>query len=132
MAAEETSVVVATATATTMVTTMMAMVTAATTKTMTAAKVAGVAKKTKVVTHRQQSAKIGSGRNVGSSGDGNGEDNGDDDDGNGESDNDDNDDGGSGGGQRAMAAANGMVWGRHQVARGGRNGNKAEMGTMWV
>ncbi len=43
---------------------------------------------------------------------------------------DNNDDGG--GSQRATAAADGMVWGRHQVAGGGRNGNEAEMGTMWV
>ncbi len=39
-------------------------------------------------------------------------------------DDDDNDSGG--------AAADGMVWGRHQATGGNRNGNKAEMGTMWV
>jgi hypothetical protein len=40
---------------------------------------------------------------------------------------------GSGGGQSATAAANGsLVWGRCQVAGGRGNGNKAEMGTMWV
>jgi hypothetical protein len=53
------------------------------------------------VTHRQQSTKIGSGRNVGSGHDCNGKDNGNDDDGNGDSNDDDNDDdsgsGGSGG-----------------------------------
>jgi hypothetical protein len=44
--------------------------------------------------------------------------------------NDNDNDGG--GGRRAIAAADGMVWGRHQAARGGRNQNKAEMGAMWV
>ncbi len=91
-------------------------------------------KKTKVVTHRQQSTKIDSGRNFGSGGEGNGNNNGNDDDGDNDSNNDKDDDGGGGssGSQRATAAADGMVWGRHQAARGGRNGNKAEMGTMWV
>ncbi len=42
---------------------------------------------------------------------------------------DDNEGGGS---QRAMAATDGMVWGRGQAARGGGNGNKVEMETMWV
>ncbi len=93
---------------------------------------ATAAKKTKVVTHRQQSTKIVSGRNVGGGSDGNGDDNGDDNDGNGDSNNDDNDDGGGSCGQRATAATDGMVWGRHQAARGSGNGNKAEMGTMWV
>ncbi len=89
-------------------------------------------KKTKVLTHRQQSTKIGSGRNVVVGGNGNSNKNGNDDDGVGDSNNyDDNDcDGGSG--RRAIAAADSMVWGRHQAARGGRNGNKAEMRTMWV
>ncbi len=89
-----------------------------------------VGKKAKVVTHRQQSTKIGSGRNVSGSGNGNGDDNGDNNDGDGDSDNDDDDDSGSG--RRATAAAKGMVWGGHQAARGGGNGNKAEMGLMWV
>ncbi len=80
-------------------------------------------KKTKVVTHRQQSTKIVSGRNVGGGSDGNGNGNGDDDDGNGDSNNDNNDDGGGSCGQRVTAAADGIVWGRHQAARGGRNGN---------
>jgi hypothetical protein len=44
--------------------------------------------------------------------------------------NEDEDD--SGGGWRAPAAADGMVWGRHQAAGGREHGNKAEMGTMWV
>ncbi len=43
----------------------------------------------------------------------------------------DNDDDGSGS-RRATAAADGMVWGRRQAAGGGKHGNKAEMGTMWV
>ncbi len=42
----------------------------------------------------------------------------------------DNDDGG--GSQRATAATDCMVWGRRQVAEGSVNGNKAEMGTMWL
>ncbi len=87
-----------------------------------------MAKKTKAVTHRQQSTRIGSKRNVVGGGDGNGDNNGDNDDGDGDSSNDDDDDGC----QRAMAAADGMVWGRHLVAGGSGNGNKAEMGTMWV
>ncbi len=87
-------------------------------------------KKTKTTTHRQQSTKIGSGRNVSGS-NGNDNDNGDNNDGNGDSGNDDNNDG-SGGGRRATAAANGMVWGRHHVAGGSGNRNKAEIGTMWV
>jgi hypothetical protein len=116
----------------TMATTMMAMVTAATMTTMTAAMVAVAAKKTKVVTHRQQSTKIGSRRNIGGGVNGNGNDNCNNDDGDGDSDNDDDDDGSSGSGRRAMAATDGMVWGRHQAARGGGNGNKVEMGTMWV
>jgi hypothetical protein len=92
--------------------------------------VAAAAKKTKVVTHRQQSTKIGSGRNVDGGGNGNGDDNVNDNDGIGDSDNDDNDDSG-GGGRRVTAAADSMVWGRHQLARGSKNGNKAEMGIMW-
>ncbi len=44
--------------------------------------------------------------------------------------NDDDDDGG--GSWRAMAAADGMVWGRLQAAGGNGNGNKVEIGTMWV
>ncbi len=79
-----------------------------------------VVKKTKAVTHRQQSSKIGSRRDVGSGGNGNCEDNGKNDDGYGDSDNDNNDDGSVGGGRRAMAAADGMVWGRRQAARGSR------------
>ncbi len=88
------------------------------------------AKKTKVVTHRQQSTKIGSGRDDGGRGNGNGKDNGNDNDANGDSNNDDDNDGSGGGSQRAAAAADGMVCGRHQVARGRGNGNKVEMGTM--
>ncbi len=80
------------------------------------------------MTHRQQSTRIGSGRNVGGGGDGNGDNNGGDDDGNGDS-GDDNDNDGP---WRTTAAADGMVWGRRQAAGGGKNGNKAEMGTMWV
>jgi hypothetical protein len=99
---------------------------------MTAEMVAAVAKKTKVVTHRQQSTKIGSGRNVGGGSNGNGNDNGKDNDCNGDNDNDNINEGVGGGGRRAMAAADSMVRGRHQAARGGRNGDKAEMGTMWV
>jgi hypothetical protein len=38
----------------------------------------------------------------------------------------------SSGGQRAMAVADGMVWGRRQAVQGAGNGNKAEMGTIWV
>ena len=58
----------------------------------------------------------------------------DNDNANNDSGNDDNDNGssgggggrygGEGGGRHATAAANGMVWGRCQVARGGQNGNK--------
>jgi hypothetical protein len=44
-------------------------------------------------------------------------------------DDDDNDGSSS---WRATAATDGRVWGRHQAAGGGRNGNKAEMVTMWV
>ncbi len=44
--------------------------------------------------------------------------------------NDNNNDGG--GSLRATAATDGMVWGRRQAARGGKNGHKAEIGTMWV
>ena len=50
-------------------------------------------------------------------------------------DDNDNGGGGSGGGggsRHATAAVNGMVWGRCQAARGGGNGNKVEMGIMWV
>ncbi len=54
-------------------------------------------KKTKAVTHRQQSTKIGSGRNVGG-GDGNIYDSGDNDDGNGDSGDDNNNDNDSGNG----------------------------------
>ncbi len=120
------------ATATTMVMAVMAMVTAATKMTTTAAMVGMAGKKTKVVTHRQQSTEIGSGRNVDGSGSGNGDNNGDNNYVNGDRDNDGNNDSGGGGCRRATAAADGMVWGRHQAARGGGNGNKAEMGTMWV
>jgi hypothetical protein len=112
----------------TMATSMMATVTVAMAMTMMAA--AAVAKKTKAVTHRQQSIKIGSRRNVGGSGNDNGNDNGDDDDGNGDNGNDNKDDGSSG--QRATAATDGIVWGRCQAAGGGGNRNKAEMGIMWV
>jgi hypothetical protein len=42
------------------------------------------------------------------------------------------DDNYSGNDRRVMAATDGMVWGRGQVAGGGGNGNKVEMGTMWV
>ncbi len=80
------------------------------------------------MTHRQKSTRIGSGRNVGGGGDGNGDNNGDNNAGNNDSI-DDNDDDGH---QRAMAATDGMVWVRCQADGGGRNGNKAEMGTMWV
>jgi hypothetical protein len=67
----------------------MATVTVAT---MMVAAVAALAKKTKAVTHRQQSTKIGSGRNVGGSSKGNGDDNGNNNDGNGDSsDNNEND-----------------------------------------
>jgi hypothetical protein len=86
---------------------------------------AAVAKKTNVVTHRQQSTKIGSRRNVGSGGNGNGDGNGNKDNGDGDSNNDDDNGGGGGSGRRAAAAADGMVWGRHQAARGSGNGNKA-------
>ncbi len=74
---------------------------------------AAAAKKTKVVTHTQQSTKIVSGKNVGGSVGGNGNDNGDNDDGDRDSDNDDDNGGGGGGSCRATAAADGMVWGRH-------------------
>jgi hypothetical protein len=38
---------------------------------------------------------------------------------------------GGGSGQMVTAVTDGsMVWGRGQAAGGGRNGNKAEMGTM--
>ncbi len=50
----------------------MATVTAAMTTTMTVAATAMAAKKTKVVTHRQQSTRIGSKRNVGGGSDSNG------------------------------------------------------------
>ncbi len=59
---------------------------------------AAAAKKTKAVTHRKQSTKIGSGRNIGGGGDGNGNNNGDDDDGDGDSGDDDDNDSGNGGG----------------------------------
>ncbi len=58
--------------------------------------VAATAKKTKVVTHRQQSNKIGSGRNVG--GDSNNNGNGNDGDGDSVNDNDDNNSSNGGGG----------------------------------
>jgi hypothetical protein len=93
---------------------------------------AAAAKKTKVVTHRQQLTKIGSRRNVVVGGNGNSNDNGNNNDGDGDSNNDNNSDGDKGGGsRRATAAADCMVWGRHQMAIGGGNRNKAEMGTMW-
>ncbi len=54
---------------------------------------AAAAKKTKAVTHRQQSTKIGSRRNVGGGGNGNDNNNGNDNDGDGDSGNEDNDHG---------------------------------------
>ncbi len=71
-----------------------------------------------------------SGRNVGGGGNGNGNNNGNKDDGDSDSGNDDNND--SGGGRRATAAAEGMVWGRCQMAGGSGNQNKVEMRTMWI
>ncbi len=53
-------------------------------------------KKTKAVTHRQLSTKIGSKRNIFGGDDRNGNDNGNNDDGNSDSGNDDNDIGGGG------------------------------------
>jgi hypothetical protein len=65
---------------------------------MMGAAAVAAAKKTKAVTYRQQSTKIGSGRNIGGIGDGNGDDNGNDDDGDSDSGNDDDNDSGNGGG----------------------------------
>ncbi len=58
-----------------------------------------MAKKTKALTHRQESTKISSGRNIDGGSDCNGDDSGNDNDGDGDSGNDnDNDSGGGGGG----------------------------------
>jgi hypothetical protein len=73
----------------------MAIVTVAT---MTVAAEVAAMKKTKAVTHRQQSTEIGSSRNVGGGGNGNGDDNGNDNDSNGDSGNDNNNDSRDGGG----------------------------------
>ncbi len=69
-----------------------------------------MAKKTKAVTHREQSTKIVS-RNVVVGGYGNSDNNGNNDDGNGDSNNDNDIDRGSSSSQRAMAATDDMVWG---------------------
>ncbi len=122
------SAAAATVTVTKMAATIMATVTAAMTTSMTVAATVGVAKKTKAVTHRQQSTRIGSKRNVGGGGDSNGDNKGNNNDGDGDSGNDNYNDGH----WRATAATDGMVWGRGKAARGGGNGNKVEMGTMWV
>ncbi len=84
------------------------------------------AKKTKVAKHRQQSTKIGSGRNIVSGGDGNSDDIGDDNDGNLDSNNDDNNDGGGGGvaGEQQQLLT---AW----YGAGIRRPKAAEMGIKW-